>query len=197
MKLALAIVFVLLPASAALRAAEAPEQTVITSDDLVSTSSDTETVSLFTTDVVVTGTDMKMTCDHMKVITAKLANKTDTIGKQDQLKYMLATGHVHIWQGEREAVCGRAEVLPAEDKIVLTENPSVTDHGNNSVGTGEVIEMHRNQRVITGKKVRVALPPIKDLGFDKNQAPPTPTPATPEPSQTAPAAPPQAPTPQK
>jgi lipopolysaccharide export system protein LptA len=194
MKLAPALVLALLPPSALLRAAEEPQQTVITSDAFDSSSRDTETVSFFTDHVVVTATNIKMTCDRMKTITAKVADKADTIGKQNQLKYMLATGHVHIWQGEREAVCGRAEVLPAEDKIVLTESPSVTDHGNNSVGTGDIIEMHRNQRTVTGKNVHFTLPSIKDLGFDKNQAPPAPEPQAP--AETPPAAPPSS-TPQK
>ncbi|MGD1030346.1 MAG: LptA/OstA family protein [Opitutaceae bacterium] len=189
MKPALALLLLFLPAPALLRGAEAPEQTVITSDSLESTSTDTETTTVCTGNVVVTGTNLRMTCDWMRTITTKLANKTDTIGNPDQLKYMLATGHVHIWQGDREAICGRAEFLPAEDKVVLTENPSVIDHGNNSVGTGEVIEMHRNQRTVTGKKVRITLPPMKDLGYDKNQQPPAPQPAEAAPAGPMPASP--------
>jgi len=180
---------VLLTSCAPLFGAETPQPTVITSDEFSARSTDTETVSLFTGHVVVTGTDIKMTCDRMEAITTKLANKTDTIGRQSQFKHLLATGHVLIWQGEREAACGRAEVLPAEDKIVLTENPSVTDHANNSVGTGDVIEMHRNQRIVTGTHVRFTLPEIKDLGFDKNQAPPAP--AQPASAEPPPASPPQ------
>jgi lipopolysaccharide export system protein LptA len=174
MKQALALALLLPAVPALLHAAEALEKTVITTDAFESTSGDTETVAFYTGHVVVTATNIKMTCDRMKTITAKVADKSDTIGQPNQFKYLLATGHVHIWQGEREAVCGRAEVLPGEDKIVLTDSPSVTDHGNNSVGTGEIIEMHRNQRVVTGKNVRFVLPPIKDLGFDKNQPPPAP-----------------------
>ena len=174
MKQAFALALLVLVGPAPLHAAEALEQTVITTDSFESTSGDTETVALYTGHVVVTATNIKMTCDRMKTITAKVADKSDTIGQPNQFKYMLATGHVHIWQGEREAICGRAEVLPAEDKIVLTESPSVTDHGNNSVGTGDIIEMHRNQRVVTGKNVRFVLPPVKDLGFDKNEQPPAP-----------------------
>jgi lipopolysaccharide export system protein LptA len=191
MKQALALALLLAAAPALLHAAETLEQTVVTTDLFESTSGDTETVAFYTGHVVVTATNLKMTCDRMKTITAKVADKSDTIGQPSQFKYMLATGHVHIWQGEREATCGRAEVLPGEDKIVLTESPSVTDHGNNSVGTGDIIEIHRNQRVVTGKNVRFVLPPIKDLGFDKNQ-PPAATPQSPaqEPAATPAIAPP-------
>jgi lipopolysaccharide export system protein LptA len=163
--------FVLAVCAGALRAEEPPKPTVITSDEFAAHSTDAETVSLFTNHVVATATNLKMTCDRMEVITTKVANKTDTVGKPSQFKHMVATGHVHIWQEDREATCGRAEVLPLEDKIILTENPSVTDRANGSVGTGDVIEIRRNQRIVTGTNVHFTLPAIKDLGFDKKQAP--------------------------
>ena len=54
-----------------------------------------------------------------------------TLGKYGKFKYLLATGHVRIVQGDRVATCGRAEVFPGDDRIVLTENPVVkieTEH---------------------------------------------------------------------
>ena len=94
---------------------------------------------------------------------------------------MEATGHVRIVQGDREAVCGRAEVDPREDKIVLTGDPVVTDRGNGTTWTGDTITMLRSQRRVLVGHPRVTGPPIKDLGFDKNQPPP--------PAGTPPAAP--------
>jgi hypothetical protein len=35
--------------------------------------------------------------------------------------------------------------------------------------------LHRGKRRIDGTNVRIVLPPLKDLGFDKKQPPPTPT----------------------
>jgi len=50
--------------------------------------------------------------------------KQDTLGKQERFKSLVATGKVRIVQGEREATCEHAEVLPGEDRITLTGGPS-------------------------------------------------------------------------
>jgi lipopolysaccharide export system protein LptA len=161
-------------AGAARGAAPAPPPTVITSDQFESHSTDTETFWHFTSHVVVTGNDLKMDCDTLDVTTTRVEDNTDTIGKQDAFKHLIAVGHVRIVQGDREATCGRAEVLPRDNKIILTENPVVTDHGNGSVATGEVIALLRDERMVTGTHVRITGPPVKDLGFDKSLPPPAP-----------------------
>ena len=78
-------------------------------------------------------------------------------------------------QGEREATCGRAEVfLPKDNKITLTEDPVVTDHGNNTVCTGTKLVMLRGERRVFVEHVHMTGPPIKDLGFDKSLPPAPP-----------------------
>jgi lipopolysaccharide export system protein LptA len=163
---------------AAGRSAE-PPNTIIVSQSLDMHSTDTETISVFTGNVVVTGNDLRITCDRLDVVSTRMGDKTDTVGRQENFKSLIATGHVHIVQQDREAMCGRAEVLPREDKVTLTENPVVIDHGNNTYATGEPIMLLRGERRVLGTNVRITLPPIKDLGFDKNTPPPTPeTPVT-------------------
>jgi lipopolysaccharide export system protein LptA len=155
------------------RAADLPA-TVITSDSGEARSTDTETTSLFKGHVVVTGTDIMIDCDELEVISSRSGDKADTIGRQNSFKYVLATGHVRIAQGDREAVCDRAEVLPLDNKITLTGHPVVTDHGNGTVYSGEPLVLYRNQRLVTGDHIHITAPPIKDLGFDKNEPPPSP-----------------------
>ncbi|HWZ96118.1 MAG TPA: LptA/OstA family protein [Opitutaceae bacterium] len=178
-RLGAALVFIAsLAVPAAVRSAE-PPNTVIVSQTLDMHSTDTETISVFTDNVVVTGNDLRITCDRLDVVSTRIGDKTDTIGKQENFKSLIATGHVHIVQQDREASCGRATVLPRQNKITLTENPVVIDHGNNSVATGEPLVLLRGERRITGQNVRITLPAIKDLGFDKNIPPPKPeAPAT-------------------
>ena len=170
-------------ASAAAFAAD-PPPTVITSDSGEARSTDTETTSLFQGHVVVTGNDIRIECDRLEVISARSGDKSDTIGTQSSFKYILATGHVHIVQGVREASCGRAEVLPQENRITLTGSPVVTDRGNGTVFTGEPLVLYRNQRRVTGEHVRITAPPVKDLGLRQNEPPPpppgNPSPAVPE-----------------
>jgi lipopolysaccharide export system protein LptA len=154
--------------------AAGPPPTVITSDSGEAQSTDNETTSYFRGNVIVTGNDLRIECDQLEVISARTGDKADTIGTQSSFKYILATGHVRIVQGLREAVCARAEVLPQENRITLTGQPVVTDHGNGTVFTGEPLILYRNQRRVTGEHVRITAPPIKDLGFDKNEPAPLP-----------------------
>ncbi len=174
-----------LAASPSARGAEEPPPTVITSTKLEMWSNldGSETQAIFTGNVTVTGNEIKLTCDRLDIKAERIGDKTATIGTLDKFRALIATGKVNIVQGEREANCGRAEVYPREDKIILTEKPVVIDHGNGSVATGDLIEMYRLQRRVTGNNVHITLPAIKDLSYDKNQSAPKPetTPTAPAP----------------
>jgi len=159
------------------------KNTVITSDgpgEMVST--DKETTITFRDNVVVTGTNMKLNCDYLEVVVIRTGDASATIGKLDKFRSMLATGHVLLVQGDREAACGRAQVLPGEEKVVLSENPVVVDHDQNTRFAGETITLLRGQRRVQIDKPVLTAPPVKDLGFDKEKEPkptaPQPPPAT-------------------
>ena len=164
-----------------LRAQEV-QPTVIDSEKLEMRSTDTLTTFVFTNKVVVTGTNLKLTCDRLEVVTTRKGDPTATIGKLGRFKSLIAEGRVHIVQSDREAACGRAEVLPDDDKIILTENPVVKDLANGATATGPRMVLYRGERraVIEGPEdtsVRIILPGIKDLGFDKEPAKPAAPPA--------------------
>jgi lipopolysaccharide export system protein LptA len=159
----------------ALAAEEPVPDTVIVSQSCEITSTDTQTLSVFTGNVIVTGNNIRLTCDRLDVVSLRSGAKQDTLGKQERFKSLVATGGVRIVQGDREATCEHAEVLPGEDRITLTGHPVVTDHGNNSTATGEPLVLYRGERRITGRNVRIVLPPLRDLGFDKHLPPPVPT----------------------
>ena len=148
------------------------QTTVIESDgpgEMVST--DTETTITFRDNVRVTGTNMKLSCDYLEVVVVRTGDKTATLGKLDKFRSMLATGNVRMIQGEREAACGRAEVRPEEEKVILSGNPVVVDHDQNTRIAGEKITMLRGQRKVEVEKPILTAPPIKDLGVDKSSAP--------------------------
>jgi lipopolysaccharide export system protein LptA len=146
--------------------------TIITSDgegQMVST--DKETTITFHDNVVVVGTDLKLTCDYLQVVVLRTGDPSATIGKLDKFRSMVATGKVHMIQGVREAACGRAEVIPGQDRIVLTENPVIVDHDQNTRISGEKITLLRGQRQVLVEKPTLVGPPVKDLGFDKDKKP--------------------------
>jgi lipopolysaccharide export system protein LptA len=147
-----------------------PTKTEITSRSLEMTSTDTESRAVFTGDVQVIGTNLKLTCDRLEVVATRIGDKTATIGKLERFKSLLATGSVRIVQGEREATCGRAEVLPRDDKIILSQSPTVIDRGSGSVAVGEPLILFRGERRVQGEDIRITFPPLKDLGFDEGAA---------------------------
>lgn len=145
-----------------------PKNTVITSDgpgEMVS--SDKETTFTFKDRVVVTGTNMKMTCDFLEIVVLRSGDQAATLGKTEKFKSMLATGNVLMVMGDREAACGRAEVLPGDEKVVLSENPVVVDHDQNTRAAGDEITLLRGQRRVLIKNPVITAPPVKDLGVDK------------------------------
>jgi len=141
--------------------------------ELIST--DTETTATFSDSVVVTGNNLSLHCDFLKVVATRKGDPTATLGQYGNFKSLVATGNVRIVQGDREATCGRAEVFPGEDRIVLSENPVVRSLDGDYSATGPQLVLYRGQRraVIEGTAdapARITLPPIKDLGFDDETA---------------------------
>jgi lipopolysaccharide export system protein LptA len=156
--------------TAALHAQGAPEQpTVIESRQLDMRSTETETTSIFTGNVVVSGTNMKLSCDRLEVVALRQPDPQAAIGNIERFKSLVAVGNVRIIQGDREATCGRAVVLPGDDKITLTDQPVVTDHGVGWTWTGDELLLLRGERQVRGSNVRIVGPPVKDLGFDKER----------------------------
>ncbi|HEY4301631.1 MAG TPA: LptA/OstA family protein [Candidatus Didemnitutus sp.] len=172
---------VLLAATAWGAAAPAEETTtVVTSDgegQMVST--DKETTITFHDNVVVTGTDLRLTCDFLQVIVLRTGDPSAAIGKLDKFKSLLATGNVHLVQGARDAACGRAEVLPGEDRIIMTEHPVIVDRDQGTRISGRKITILRGQRRVFVEEPDLVGPPIKDLGPAKDKPAGHPAPATP------------------
>jgi lipopolysaccharide export system protein LptA len=161
------------------------QPTVIVSEQLDMRSTDTQTTFIFSNKVVVTGTNLRLTCDRLEVISTRKGDPTATIGKLGKFKSLIAEGSVYIVQSDREAACGRAEVLPDDDKIILTDNPVVKDLANGATATGPRMVLYRGERraVIEGGEsapARIILPAIKDLGFEKEKKPAAPATETPK-----------------
>jgi len=146
--------------------------TVITSEsgDMVST--DKETTFTFRENVVVTGTNIRIACDQLVVVANRTGDPKATLGNQDKFKSLVATGHVHILQNDREATCERAEVFPGEDKVVLSGDPKVRTTDGTYEADGPVMELFRGERRAHIRSPRILLPPLKDLGYQKEVAKP-------------------------
>ncbi|HEX2852520.1 MAG TPA: hypothetical protein VHO24_04720 [Opitutaceae bacterium] len=183
MKFPFPFFFCALLSLASLRAADpVANDTIVECSGVFDTiSTDTEITSTFRDKVVVTGNNLKMTCDFLTVIAfRKSGDVPAALGKYGYFKSLVATGHVKIIQGDREATCARAEIFPGEDKIILSGKvdgalPRVRSLDDQYAAEGPRVVLYRGQRraVIEGEGdggpgTRITLPAIKDLGYDKN-----------------------------
>ena len=164
---------VLAACASAFGAAPAPQKTTLDCDHAEMWSTGNETRGVCTGSVTLVGTNLKIVCDRLEFTALGIGDKSSTLPTLDKFQYLLATGHVVILQADREATCGRAEVLPHEDKVVLTENPVLIDHGTDWTSAGEKITLLRGERRVIVDKSRVTGPALKDLGYEKS-APPAP-----------------------
>lgn len=158
-----------------------PQPTVIESDgraEMIST--DKETTITFRDNVRVTGTAIRLSCDFLEVVVERSGDLAATLGQLEKFRSLVATGNVRIIQDDREAACGRAEVLPGENKIVLSGNPVVTLRDENTRLAGTTITMLRGQRQVIVEKPTVVGPAIRDLGFDQDKKPAAAAPDAPK-----------------
>ena len=147
-----------------------PQPTTLTCDHMDMWSEGEETKAICTGNVTVTGTNLLIVCDRLELTATRVGKDAGAVPDLDKFRYLLATGNVSITQGTRVATCGRAEVFPREEKVVLTENPVVADKATEMVSAGDRITMLRGQERVVVENPRLTGPPIKDLGFEKKEA---------------------------
>lgn len=154
-------------------------RTVIESDHLELVTGSDENRFLFEGNVRIGGTNLTASCDRMEVLADRSpgSDPDATFGEIGAIQTIIAIGNVVIEQAGRKAEAGRAEIFPREGKVILTENPKVTDE-KGMVATGPRMLLFQGERrvVIEGtesstaeERPTVTLPSLPDLGFDEDQ----------------------------
>lgn len=163
-----------------------PVPTEIVSGAAEAVSTEKETTFTFSNGVTVTGTNLRMTCRELVVVALRSGDAAATLGKQENFKSLVATGGVRIVQNDREAMAEKAEIFPGEDMVVLSGNPVIrgTKDQWEQSGAGQRLILYRGQRRAVfagpeGTRNRLLLPPLKDLGYDKEKEKPKPGEAAP------------------
>ncbi|HEX2100724.1 MAG TPA: LptA/OstA family protein [Candidatus Synoicihabitans sp.] len=152
----------------------AVERTELRSDSLEMVSNEEESRALSVGNVVLTGTNLKIVCDRLEIIASRVGDLDGAVPTLEKFKYLLATGNVRIVQGDREATCGRAEVFPREERVVLTEDPVLIDRSSDIVQRGTKIVLFRGEQRVSIENPVLSGPPIKDLGPDARDEPAAP-----------------------
>mgnify|MGYP001247696383 CR=1 FL=1 len=120
--------------------------------------------------VTVTGTNLNLKSDELRITMAKEGDTDATIGQMGNIISIIAIGNVEINQKGRSAQSGRAEFFPEQKRVLLTENPLLTEL--NRTISGEEVEWFYGQRraQVRGGEQRVAvtLGAVPDFGFDSD-----------------------------
>lgn len=160
-----------------LRAAE-PVPSEISSQLMEMRDTGEDTVTVFSGNVVFTGTNLRITCDRLEIVSVRLGERDDRlVAESNRFRSLVATGKVEILQidSNRKATCGRAEILPGEERITLSENPMIVDMDadGNAVLTwiGDELLLLRGEGRVQGRNIRVLGPALPDLGYEPGANP--------------------------
>jgi lipopolysaccharide export system protein LptA len=137
-------------------------QTVIDSDSLELLAGEEANSFRFTGNVRAESQGMLLTCDKLDVVARRQGK--GTIGHMNSLKNIVAQGNVRMEQMGRVAVAGRAEVLPDDGLVILSDNPKIIDSKatvegwkiiyNSRDRTAQVLPMPEDQLLPGKKKAR-------------------------------------------
>lgn len=117
--------------------------TVITSDKQWLVGGTDSDRYFFEGDVKASGTDMDVSCGKAEVEMRKLKSGGHSISKICLLE------SVNLSSGLKSATCGRAEVFPEDEMVVLSEDPVVIDREDNTRVSGPRMVYNRGRRSMT------------------------------------------------
>lgn len=157
------------------------QKTIVKADRLEASNSGVEGHYVFIGNVRITGTNLEITCDRLEIFSVSQPGDKPAgpVSDAGNIRRMLATGHVAIAQEGRKATCGVAEVLPHEDRIILTEEPVITDiaTGVTMKGTRMTVNKERDAVIENPEVVGPALPNLGFPGATDAAPPPEPQPS--------------------
>ncbi len=147
-----------------------PPETIIEGDQLEMIATEDEAYFIFTDNIRVIGNNIILTCDRLEVISTRDEDDPGEgrLSGMGRIRLIVASGNVHVVQEGREATAGRAEVLPNEGRVILTESPVIRDAQGEVSGERMVLYQGLERAVVESgpdRPARVVLPNIPDLGF--------------------------------
>jgi lipopolysaccharide export system protein LptA len=124
--------------------------------------------------ITISTESLKVTCNHAEVISSRKQDATSqsNVGAID---YILATGDVIIEQLGTRALAGKAEIFPAERKLVLEDEPKIVDeYGIVSGYRITFLQGKRNIKIESGpeqERSRIQLNDVEDIDFLMGETP--------------------------
>lgn len=112
-----------------------------------------------------------VTCDTAEVISSRQGSD-DTLESNSSIgaiDYILAKGNVEITQAGSKALAGKAEIFPAEHKLILEDNPRIVDQYGTVSGYRIVfLQGERRIKIESGEeqeRSHISLNNVEEIGF--------------------------------
>lgn len=121
-----------------------PMPTVITSDVQWLSSGAKADTYVFDGNVKIRGTDLDGSCNRIE-----LEMQPDSANGKRRLERITMTSEVKIIQGLKEVSCGRADIFAPQERVVLSQNPVVINHEDNTSAEGYRIVYDKGRRSLT------------------------------------------------
>ena len=112
-----------------------------------------------------------VTCDDAEILSSRKEGETDfgTSSSIGSIDYILAKGNVEITQAGSKALAGKAEIFPAERRLVLEDNPRIVDQYGIVSGYRIVfLQGERRIKIESGEEQQrshIKLTDVEDIGF--------------------------------
>lgn len=150
----------------------AATRTDIVSDRLEMVSREDHNVFIFHDRVRVTsGDNLLITCQRLEVTAQRQGDPESTIGDFGAIELIVATGDVAIIVSGRQAYAGRAEVIPAQGRVVMTESPRIVD-GDTEVSGWRITLLREEKKALVEmdpegeERPTVSLGDLPEFDFD-------------------------------
>jgi len=129
-------------------------KTVVTSDSLMFDYG--RSTCVFDGNVVVDDPRVKMECDKLHIF----------FDATNSVDYIVASGSVKVWQGDKRGVCDKAVYTANTGAIVMTGSPKLQS-GNSLVRGTEIKIFVNSEKVISTPKARLVVFPSESKNFRK------------------------------
>lgn len=141
--------------------------TTITSDRVEMQSQDGINVFNFFGNVHLEGDDIDAVCDKLEVISKKSSGESSKLGGINSFEKITGIGNIRITQQDKIITAGHVVIFPDEGKVVLTENPQVTDTQGTVKGHRIIFYKNDGKAYVEGtpggERPKIILPNMPDL----------------------------------
>lgn len=125
---------------------------IVTSDTLKINGKKDTRIFFFSGNVSLNSAEMQATCDSISIhsTSSHTEEKHPPLSSFGDIQHIIAKGNVVITEPTRTATAGHAEIIPAEEMMILTENPTIKDKDGIVNGYRIILKQNEQKAIVEG-----------------------------------------------